>query len=246
MEQKTFFDNLVPTRPTNGEHYFNVISMYTNEKLGVLWDVDTLRDFMQDFNMLSSEDRKKFYLLSIGALKVAVIQNYFISSAVKNDVIVEDVSIGEEWTATGCEDNCLNSFMVSDYTIHKNMCATPDAMYWMRDDMYIPLGVCGVTVKKTDSLALKTLNKMRHRLAFKEWYRYQIKHIEAEKDMRLADWKLEKSDFNSFVEICPHCGEEAHLIGNEVQPCQHCGKLVKPCSICDMDKQNYCSECPFN
>ncbi len=46
-----------------------------------------------------------------------------------------------------------------------------------------------------------------------------------------------------IVEICPYCDTETK-ISSEGGYCEHCGKWVKPCSLCNMDKVN-CNECPY-
>ena len=50
---------------------------------------------------------------------------------------------------------------------------------------------------------------------------------------------------SSSVELCPHCEQES-LIKNEfrLSHCTECGKVVKPCSMCNKDKVK-CSECPL-
>jgi hypothetical protein len=48
---------------------------------------------------------------------------------------------------------------------------------------------------------------------------------------------------NDITEMCPHCDNETVLKNKkEKQPCKYCGKMIKPCCICDMDKVK-CSEC---
>lgn len=51
---------------------------------------------------------------------------------------------------------------------------------------------------------------------------------------------------NKYVyEVCPHCSCEVKIEAKMVlQTCPACGKPIKPCSLCYMDKVNcYC--CPF-
>ena len=49
----------------------------------------------------------------------------------------------------------------------------------------------------------------------------------------------------SVTEWCPNCEEEAKLKAIfKVQICPNCGKPIKPCALCDMDKVD-CSKCPL-
>ena len=43
------------------------------------------------------------------------------------------------------------------------------------------------------------------------------------------------------AEVCPNCNVEV-LINRNGEKCEHCGKFIKPCSLCDMDNVN-CKDC---
>ena len=43
------------------------------------------------------------------------------------------------------------------------------------------------------------------------------------------------------AEVCPNCNVEV-LINRNGEKCEHCGKFIKPCSLCDMDNVN-CRDC---
>ncbi len=49
---------------------------------------------------------------------------------------------------------------------------------------------------------------------------------------------------NKVWELCPHCEEEVELdaVKCKLQRCPNCGRMIKPCSMCDMDKCD-CSRC---
>ncbi len=47
----------------------------------------------------------------------------------------------------------------------------------------------------------------------------------------------------TITERCPECDTETK-ISNNGGFCEHCGKWVKPCSMCDMDSVN-CKKCPY-
>ena len=47
-------------------------------------------------------------------------------------------------------------------------------------------------------------------------------------------------------EMCPECETEVKLKAEfKVQTCPNCGKPIKPCAMCDMDKVD-CSKCELN
>lgn len=47
-------------------------------------------------------------------------------------------------------------------------------------------------------------------------------------------------------EVCPHCNEEVKLDAVfKLQLCPGCKELIKPCSLCDMDKVN-CNKCKLD
>ena len=46
-------------------------------------------------------------------------------------------------------------------------------------------------------------------------------------------------------EVCPHCDSEVELLSKfKVQKCPECGRQIKPCSLCIMDKVKCCF-CPI-
>lgn len=45
------------------------------------------------------------------------------------------------------------------------------------------------------------------------------------------------------IELCDNCGQESS-IGIYGGHCKYCGKWLKPCSMCNMDKVN-CNFCKF-
>lgn len=49
---------------------------------------------------------------------------------------------------------------------------------------------------------------------------------------------------NKTVELCDVCGQETEIDNKKGGYCSTCGKFLKPCSMCDMDKVN-CNECDF-
>jgi len=38
-------------------------------------------------------------------------------------------------------------------------------------------------------------------------------------------------------EWCPHCEEEFEIDAHKPSNCPECGKIILPCSMCDMDTQ---------
>lgn len=48
---------------------------------------------------------------------------------------------------------------------------------------------------------------------------------------------------NTTFEWCDECGQESEILINGGK-CEHCGKFLLPCSMCDMDKVN-CQNCKF-
>lgn len=51
-------------------------------------------------------------------------------------------------------------------------------------------------------------------------------------------------EVNKIFEYCPFCNDES-IIDEDGGNCKHCGKYLKPCSLCDMDKVN-CNNCKFD
>lgn len=49
---------------------------------------------------------------------------------------------------------------------------------------------------------------------------------------------------NKTFELCDVCGQETEIDNKVGGYCSTCGKFLKPCSMCDMDKVN-CNECKF-
>ena len=57
---------------------------------------------------------------------------------------------------------------------------------------------------------------------------------------------LKKIDHMTVAEMCPHCGQESHIDTHfERQPCEHCGELIVPCSICGLSHFEWCEKCPL-
>lgn len=50
---------------------------------------------------------------------------------------------------------------------------------------------------------------------------------------------------NKTTELCPYCNNEVELNAEfKAQVCPVCGKVILPCSLCDMDKAD-CANCPL-
>lgn len=65
-------------------------------------------------------------------------------------------------------------------------------------------------------------------------------------DKNLTDFYIQVPNYDDDIDdICPHCGEEVVLksvFSN--QKCPKCGKLISPCSLCDMNICD-CNNCPL-
>lgn len=53
---------------------------------------------------------------------------------------------------------------------------------------------------------------------------------------------MENEKFEIY-EWCDNCGMETK-IGENGGNCEHCGKFLLPCSLCDMDNVN-CNKCQY-
>ncbi len=55
---------------------------------------------------------------------------------------------------------------------------------------------------------------------------------------------LESLEFEDVIfELCPSCSNDTK-ISRKGGYCEHCGRWIKPCCLCNMDKVN-CSQCPY-
>lgn len=52
-----------------------------------------------------------------------------------------------------------------------------------------------------------------------------------------------KDEKFEIYEWCDNCGMETK-IGENGGKCEHCGKFLLPCSLCDMDIVD-CNKCPY-
>lgn len=55
---------------------------------------------------------------------------------------------------------------------------------------------------------------------------------------------MEENKEYKTTELCDVCGQETEIDNKVGGYCSTCGKFLKPCSMCDMDKVN-CNECKF-
>ena len=53
--------------------------------------------------------------------------------------------------------------------------------------------------------------------------------------------------FEDLIEFCSECNEES-IVKNDfkLQRCSHCGRLINPCNMCEMDYVNCGSDCSLN
>lgn len=57
--------------------------------------------------------------------------------------------------------------------------------------------------------------------------------------------KIHSGEIFAITEWCPNCGQETDIWSEGVSACQHCGKPLLPCSMCDMEEVDYCHKCPY-
>lgn len=55
---------------------------------------------------------------------------------------------------------------------------------------------------------------------------------------------MENLEFEFITELCPYCNNEVSLCHSfELQKCPTCGKVIKPCSLCN---KSDCKKCPLD
>lgn len=62
----------------------------------------------------------------------------------------------------------------------------------------------------------------------------------------METWQIELVPYesNTTYEWCNVCGQTTKILSTGGK-CEHCGKFLLPCSLCDMNKVN-CKKCKFN
>ena len=51
---------------------------------------------------------------------------------------------------------------------------------------------------------------------------------------------------SKITEWCSHCDNEVLIDNDKESTCPVCGARILPCAMCDMDKVNCTTDCPFD